>query len=86
MREGSMSVLISAKDLRARLPEVVRRTRQGTRFTVLYRSRPAFEIVPAEPLTGLDTSPSEDSLYRAAPVGGSREETVAVRHDEVLYR
>jgi prevent-host-death family protein len=41
-----MNVPINAKRLRASLPEVVERVRKGTRFTVIYRSRPAFQIVP----------------------------------------
>ena len=41
-----MNVPINAKRLRATLPDVVERVRKGTRFTVIYRSRPAFQIVP----------------------------------------
>ena len=40
-----MNVPINAKRLRATLPDVVERVRKGTRFTVIYRSRPAFQIV-----------------------------------------
>ena len=39
-----MIVSINAKRLRATLPDVVNRVRKGTRFTVIYRSRPAFPI------------------------------------------
>ena len=42
----STNVSINAKRLRGSLPEVVQRVRKGTRFTVIYRSRPAFQIVP----------------------------------------
>ena len=41
-----MPEIINAKQLRARLKEVVAKVRHGERFTVLYRSRPAFDIVP----------------------------------------
>ena len=41
-----MNVPINAKRLRATLPDVVERVRKGTRFTVIYRSRAAFQIVP----------------------------------------
>jgi antitoxin (DNA-binding transcriptional repressor) of toxin-antitoxin stability system len=41
-----MNVPINAKRLRATLPEVVERVRKGTRFTVINRSRPAFQICP----------------------------------------
>ena len=41
-----MPKMISAKQLRDRLQDVVETVRRGGRFTVLYRSRPAFDIVP----------------------------------------
>jgi len=50
-----MNVSINAKRLRASLPGVVKRVQKGARFTVIYRSRPAFQIVPvndAEHWTG----------------------------------
>ena len=43
---------INAKELSASLPDIVRREKKGERLTVLYRSRPAFQIVP----------PSEEAL------------------------
>jgi hypothetical protein len=41
LETGVMNVPINAKRLRATLSEVVERVREGTRFTVIYRSRPA---------------------------------------------
>ncbi len=41
-------VSINAKRLRASLPDVVEQVRKGARFTVIYRSRPAFRIVPVD--------------------------------------
>jgi antitoxin (DNA-binding transcriptional repressor) of toxin-antitoxin stability system len=41
-----MNTLISAKQLRSSLLEVVKKVRHGARFTVLYRSKPAFQLVP----------------------------------------
>jgi prevent-host-death family protein len=80
-----MRTAISTKELRASLPKVVRRVLRGERITVLYRSRPAFRIVPVdEP----DTQPvplEADPLYRAHPVGRSRDGRQAVDHDAVLY-
>jgi antitoxin (DNA-binding transcriptional repressor) of toxin-antitoxin stability system len=65
--------IINVKKLRASLPEVARRVKRGERFTVIYRSEPAFRIVPLadeqEPLTPLD----EDPLYRATSLGRSRD-------------
>ena len=43
-----MNVPINAKRLRATLRDVVERVRKGTRCTVIYRSRPAFQIVPVD--------------------------------------
>lgn len=40
--------IINAKQLRASLPEIIEGVKQGKHFTVLYRSRPAFRIVPLE--------------------------------------
>jgi hypothetical protein len=60
--------------------------RKGTRFTVLYRSRPAFQIVPMgadeRPASALD----DDPLYRAAAVGRSVDGLAAADHDTILYR
>jgi antitoxin (DNA-binding transcriptional repressor) of toxin-antitoxin stability system len=81
-----MNVPINAKRLRGSLPEVVERVRKGTRFTVLYRSRPAFQIVPMgadeRPASALD----DDPLYRAAAVGRSVDGLTAADHDAILYR
>jgi len=43
-----MNVPINAKRLPSTLPDVVERVRKGTRFTVIYRSRPAFQIVSVD--------------------------------------
>ena len=81
-----MPEMISAKQLRERLHDVVEMVRHGERFTVLYRSRPAFDIVPFDS-PPLDCIPLEsDTLYRAPAVGASESGDAATRHDEVLYR
>ena len=80
-----MNVSINAKRLRASLPEVVERVRKGTRFTVIYRSRPAFQIVPVDHADHPPTSLADESLYKAAAVGRSRDGRVAADHDAVLY-
>jgi prevent-host-death family protein len=80
-----MNITINAKQLRASLPEMVRRVRQGARYTVLYRSTPAFRIVPVEdapePRAGLKV----DSLFHAPAVGRSTDGRSAADHDEALY-
>jgi prevent-host-death family protein len=77
---------INAKTLRASLPDVVRRVRKGDRFTVIYRSRPAFKIVPVDDPPDATASPAQDSLYRAKSVGRSKDGKTAADHDDVLYR
>ena len=81
-----MPKVINAKQLRERLQDVVEKVRRGGRFTVLYRSRPAFDIVPVgDP--SMESAPLElDPLYRASPVGTSESGDAGARHDEVLYR
>ena len=81
-----MPEMISAKQLREQLQDVVERVRHGGRFTVLYRSRPAFDIVPMNNPC-MERAPLElDPLYRASPVGTSESGDTAAQHDEVLYR
>lgn len=80
-----MSTTINAKQLRSSLPDVVEQVRKGARFTVVYRSRPAFDIVPVGAVD-LATAPlAEDPLYRAAAVGRSSDGRSSADHDAVLY-
>ena len=80
-----MNVPINAKRLRGSLPDVVERVRKGTRFTVIYRSRPAFQIVPVTDTEHLPGAVEDDPLYRAKPVGRSTDRRSAVDHDSLLY-
>jgi antitoxin (DNA-binding transcriptional repressor) of toxin-antitoxin stability system len=80
-----MNTVINAKKLRASLPEVVEKVRRGVRFTVLYRSRPAFQVVPVEQGASTIGDLKEDSLYRAPAVGRSTDGRSAADHDSVLY-
>lgn len=81
-----MDRTINAKQLRASLPETVRRVRRGERFTVLYRSRPAFRIVPVEQGLVEDALPLEqDPIYRAPAVGRSSDGLSSRDHDRILY-
>ena len=80
-----MNHIINVKELRASLPEIVKRVQLGERYTVLYRSRPAFRIV------GLDAEErrmiplSEDLLYKAPAVGASSDGLNGEDHDLTLY-
>jgi prevent-host-death family protein len=82
----AVNVPINAKQLRGSLPDVVERVRKGTRFTVIYRSRPAFQIVPVNEPEQLAGSHREDSLYGAEAVGRSRDGRTSADHDSDLYR
>lgn len=79
------TVSINAKQLRGSLPDVVKRVRKGTHFTVIYRSRPAFRIVPVDEAENREARLSEDPLYQAGPVGRSRDGRAAAHHDSLLY-
>jgi antitoxin (DNA-binding transcriptional repressor) of toxin-antitoxin stability system len=81
-----MNILINVKQLRGALPKLVERVRKGARFTVLYRSRPAFQIVPVDETEAPRTALEADPLYRAPAVGRSTEGRTAAEHDEPLYR
>ncbi|MBI2946594.1 MAG: hypothetical protein HYY23_03045 [Verrucomicrobia bacterium] len=81
-----MNTVINAKELRASLPEVVEKVRRGARFTVLYRSRPAFQVVPVDATANSPGDLEDDPLYRAKPVGRSTDGRSATDHDSILYR
>lgn len=80
-----MNISINAKRLRSTLPDVVERVRKGARFTVIYRSRPAFQIVPVDDEGGVPVSLADDPLYRAEAVGSSHDGRSSVDHDRILY-
>lgn len=80
-----MNVSINAKRLRGSLPEVVERVRKGTRFTVVYRSRPAFQIIPVGEADQPPGPLTDDPLYRVGPVGRSSDGHTAADHDRLLY-
>lgn len=80
-----MNTVINAKELRSGLPRVVKEVRRGMRFTVLYRSRPAFQVVPVDASENPKGKVAEDPLYRAKPLGRSVDGRSAADHDALLY-
>ena len=80
-----MTETISAKELRAQLRTVVEKARRGARFTVLYRSKPAFDIVPVGNPDCSSVPLDSDSLFEAPPVGASGAGDAARTHDDTLY-
>lgn len=80
-----MNVPIHAKRLRASLPDVVARVRKGTRFTVIYRSRAAFQIVPVNDAGDAPGVLEDHPLYGAEAVGSSSDARTSTDHDAILY-
>lgn len=80
-----MNTVINAKELRASLPALVEKVRRGGRFTVLYRSRPAFQVVPVDAALATSGELESDPLYHAKPVGCSTDGRSAAEHDSLLY-
>ena len=80
-----MADTINAKELRATLPAVVERVRKGARYTVIYRSRPAFQIVPVDEASTPPLALKADPLYHARPVGRSSDGLTSAEHDATLY-
>lgn len=80
-----MNTVINAKELRSGLPQVVRKVRRGMRFTVLYRSRPAFQVVPVDASESPSGEVAEDPLYQAKPLGRSLDGRSSADHDASLY-
>jgi antitoxin (DNA-binding transcriptional repressor) of toxin-antitoxin stability system len=81
-----MHATINAKELRASLPQVVEKVRRGARFTVLYRSRPAFQVVPVDATPGTLGELTNDPLYPTKPLGRSTDGRRAADHDSLLDR
>lgn len=80
-----MKQTINAKELRAQLPRVVESVRRGARFTVIYRSRPAFRIVPVEETPDQLPPLEEDPLYQAKPLCSVPGPPFSDEHDKVVY-
>ena len=76
---------INAKTLRATMPAVVAHVQKGASYTVVYRSRPAFRIVPVDDDGPPSRALTDDPLYRAEAVGASRDGRTSADHDAVLY-
>ena len=75
-----MNITINAKQLRASLPKLVESARRGARYTVLYRSRRAFQIVPVDEADTPRGTLQADPLYRAKAVGKSVDGRPAADH------
>jgi antitoxin (DNA-binding transcriptional repressor) of toxin-antitoxin stability system len=76
---------INAKELRTSLPKIVSRLRKGDRYTVLYRSRPAFRLVPVEDSAAAEGPLDDEPLYGAPALGRSTDGADSADHDRFLY-
>lgn len=76
---------INTKELRSGLGRIVERARKGASFLVLHRSRPAFQIVPADARQDQLSPLEEDAIYRAGALGRSKDGLRAADHDRLLY-
>jgi antitoxin (DNA-binding transcriptional repressor) of toxin-antitoxin stability system len=80
-----MKHTINVKELRATLPEIVKKIQRGDQYTVLYRSRPAFRIVGLNAEEKMMIPLSDDLLYKTAAVGASADGLNGDDHDLTLY-
>lgn len=80
-----MNITINAKQLRASLPKLVESVRRGARYTVIYRSRRAFQIVPVDEVDSPRSALQEDPLYRSKALGRSKDGKTSADHDAILY-
>jgi antitoxin (DNA-binding transcriptional repressor) of toxin-antitoxin stability system len=80
-----METIINTKELRATLSKIVERIRLGEQFTVLYRSRPAFRIVPVDEKNHMTIPLEKDPLYRARALGASSDGLNSESHNVFLY-
>jgi len=77
--------ILNTKELRTHLSEIVNRTKHGEQFMVLYRSKPAFRIIPVTPKADERNKIKEDSLYTMTALGASKDGMTSADHDSVLY-
>ena len=80
-----MKHTINIKELRASLPDIIKKVRLGDQYVVLYRSRPAFRIMAVDAEVELTIPLSDDPIYRATAIGRSSDGLTSQDHDLILY-
>ena len=80
-----MEHIINIKELRASLPNIIKRVHQGDQYIVLYRSRPAFRIMSVDTEVELKVPVANDPVYGAPAVGRSKDGLTEKEHDFILY-
>lgn len=85
MKMKGDDLIINTKQLRQNLARIVRQAREGKRYLVLHRSRPAFALIPP-PGSPVPLPPLEkDPLFRLGALGKSTDGLTAADHDRLLY-
>ncbi|CAB1083500.1 hypothetical protein D1AOALGA4SA_11062 [Olavius algarvensis Delta 1 endosymbiont] len=80
-----MKHTINVKELRASLPDIIKKVRLGDQYIVLYRSHPAFRIMAVDAEEDITIPLSDDPIYRATAIGRSSDGLTSVDHDSTLY-
>ena len=80
-----MKHIMNIKELRASLPEIIKKVRLGDQYVVLYRSRPAFRITAVDAEEDITLPLSDDPIYRAPAIGRSSDGLTSRHHDLILY-
>ena len=80
-----MNRIINSTRLRDSMPSLIAGVRKGARYTVLYRGRPAFQIVPVSARAAFLCALENDPLYPAHALGRSKDGKAAEDYDEIIY-
>ena len=80
-----MKHVINTKELRESMLSVVEDVRKGAHFTVLYRSHPAFNIVPIHSEPDFEELGDDNPLLKRLCVGTSTQQPAVQGHDKELY-
>lgn len=80
-----MQSTINTKELRTSLSKIIESVKRGERFIVLYKNKPAFQIVPLGEDVEITLPLSQDPLYKAKALGESSDGASAKDHDSILY-
>lgn len=81
-----MAKHLSAKELRASLPEVVARVQKGERLTLMYRSQPVLQLVPLGVADAPLCPPEDDPLHGVVGIAHGPADGLDSRdHDHIIY-
>lgn len=81
-----MQTTISSGQLKSNFGQIIGQIKKGNKFTVSYRKRPAFEILPLARQEQCIADLKSDPLYHSGPLGRSSTGDASLKHDQVLYQ